>query len=244
MSVPEPRMPHLDAAGWVLGTLEPHERESFEAHLAGCGECRRAVAELRRPADLLRSSAPPADLPAALRDDTLGAVEDAASAAAPRRARRERRGGPPWSRQPGLAIAGALAALVLAVVVAIDPGGEDGPELEVAATLRPPGGGEREARVEVVETGIGREITLRTDDLPVLPGGEYYELWFVGPGDSRARPNRISAGTFHPDENGRSNAEFTAAVDPRKYPGLSITAEPGDGNPARTGREILRARAR
>ena len=57
-----------------------------------------------------------------------------------------------------------------------------------------------------------------------------------------AKPNRISAGTFHPDDNGRSKVELTAAVEPAKYPELSVTAEPGDGNPAPNGPEVLRTR--
>jgi len=32
-----------------------------------------------------------------------------------------------------------------------------------------------------------------------------------------------------------------AAVDPAKFPELSVTAEPGDGNPERTGPEVLRS---
>lgn len=241
MPEPEPQMPHLDAAGWVLGVLDPDERAAFEGHLSDCDDCRRSVEELRQPAELLRLAAPRVELPAELRDRTLRAVEEAAAPAEPERTERASRR--VWFRQPGLALAGALAVLALALVLAIDPGGDrDEPELELAATLRPPGGGDREARVEVVETGIGREITLRTDELPILPKGEYYELWFVGPRDSRKRPNRISAGTFHPDAQGRSNVSFTAAVDPSKYPVLSITAEPGDGNPARTGPEVLRGR--
>lgn len=63
----------------------------------------------------------------------------------------------------------------------------------------------------------------------------------MGPGDTLDNPNRISAGTFHPDEQGRSRARFHAAVDPKLYPVLSVTAEPGDGNPRRTGREVLRS---
>ena len=98
-----------------------------------------------------------------------------------------------------------------------------------------------QASAEVRKTGIGRVIRFRSDDLPILPKGEYYELWFVGPGDSRSRPNRISAGTFHPDEQGVSSVRFAAAVDPAQYPVLSVTAEPGDGNPARTGPEVLRS---
>jgi anti-sigma-K factor RskA len=240
--MPEPQMPHLDAAGWALGVLDPEDREAFEGHLGDCSECRRTVAELHRPAELLKLAAPPIELPGSLRDRTLRAVEAAPAPAAPgpARPRPARRF---WARQPGLAIAGALAAVALALVVAVEVGEEPGePDLELAATLRPPGGGDREARVEVVETGIGRAIELRTDDLPILPKGDYYELWFVGPGDSRRRPNRISAGTFHPDSEGRSDVSFTAAVDPKKYPRLSITAEPGDGNPARTGPEVMRGR--
>ena len=107
-----------------------------------------------------------------------------------------------------------------------------------------PGAGAETGEVRVQMTGIGRLISFRSDELPILPTGEYYELWFVGPGDSPETPNRISAGTFHPNERGRSRVEFTAAVDPAKYPILSVTAEPGDGNPARTGPEVLRLDSR
>jgi hypothetical protein len=96
--------------------------------------------------------------------------------------------------------------------------------------------------VEVTKTGIGRVIAFASDDLPILPEGDYYELWFVGSGDGPARRNRISAGTFHPDPDGRSHASFTAAVDPTLYPTVSVTAEPGDGDPAPTGPEVLRSR--
>jgi len=99
-----------------------------------------------------------------------------------------------------------------------------------------------QARAEVTETGIGRVIEFRSDDLAILPKGEYYELWFVGPGDSRRKSNRISAGTFHPDPEGRSHVSFAAAVDPAKYPVLSVTAEPGDGDPRPSRREVLRSR--
>jgi hypothetical protein len=89
--------------------------------------------------------------------------------------------------------------------------------------------------------GAGVEIEFRTDELPVLPKGEYYELWFVSPGDRPGAPNRISAGTFHPDEEGRSNVRFTAAVDPAEYPRLAVTAEPGDGDPAPTSPDVMRS---
>ena len=49
------------------------------------------------------------------------------------------------------------------------------------------------------------------------------------------------ASTFHPDRQGRSGARFTAAVDPARFPVLSVTAEPGDGDPRPTGPEVLRS---
>ncbi len=62
-------------------------------------------------------------------------------------------------------------------------------------------------------------------------------------GDRPGRRNRISAGTFHPDQEGRS----TRAIRRRGrsgpvYPVLSVTAEPGDGDPRPTGPEVLRSR--
>jgi hypothetical protein len=117
-----------------------------------------------------------------------------------------------------------------------------GGTLELQAVLSDPRGGPVTGSARVAKTGIGRVIVFRSNELPILPKGEYYELWFVGAGDSRTRPNRISAGTFHPDEDGRSHVRFAAAVDPKKYPVLSVTAEPGDGNPAWTGPEVLRSR--
>lgn len=139
------------------------------------------------------------------------------------------------------AFAGGLAvALAAGVLLGTLLGGDEGlpGTKEVEATLRAPGGAS--ARATVQKTGIGRVIDFRTADLPILPEGEYYELWFLGPDDRPGRPQRISAGTFHPDEQGRSNVRFTAAVDPAKYPGLAVTAEPGDGNPAPQGPDVLR----
>lgn len=92
-----------------------------------------------------------------------------------------------------------------------------------------------------IRTGIGRVVQFRADDLPILPAGELYELWFVGPNDTPLDPERISAGTFHPDAQGRADVDLAAAADPAKYPELYVTAEPGDGDPRPSGSEVLRA---
>lgn len=182
-----------------------------------------------------RAVEPPEDL----RSRTLAAVHRAATESyteAPQRAPRRRLG---LRLALGGAFAASLAAAVLVGTRLDDDGGPGGP-VELRTTLVAASGATA-AAAEVVKLGIGREIAFSSDDLPILPKGEFYELWFVGPGDTLESPNRISAGTFHPDEQGRSHASFTAAVDPAKYPVLSVTAEPGDGNPQRTGPEVLRS---
>lgn len=150
------------------------------------------------------------------------------------------------SRLLRIAVAAAVAAAAFALGgVVLDRGGAGddllaGGVVEFETTLTASDSPAR-ATVTGIRTGIGRVVQLRTDDLPILPTGELYELWFVGPGDTRSDPNRISAGTFHPDEQGRSHVDLTAAANPAVYPELVITAEPGDGNPAATGPEVLRA---
>ena len=142
-----------------------------------------------------------------------------------------------------MAAAAAVTIAFLAGANLVDSDGTDptAGTVEFEAALRAPGG-DATADVVGIKTGIGRIVRLDSDDLPILPKGEYYEVWFVGPGDTPAKPNRISAGTFHPDDDGRSKVELTAAVDPAKYPDLAVTAEPGDGNPAPNGPEVLRTR--
>ena len=93
------------------------------------------------------------------------------------------------------------------------------------------------------EVGIGRIVAVESDDLPTLDNArEFYELWFVGPGDSDREPNRVSAGTFHPDAQGHTEVRLAAAAVPSDYPVLSVTREPRDGDPRPTGPEVLRSR--
>jgi hypothetical protein len=139
----------------------------------------------------------------------------------------------------GIGAAAAVAAFLLGGALA-DRDDPARPDQEFAATLVSPEG-DGTATVTGTKVGTGRIVRLATDDLPILPTGELYEVWFVGPGDTPEAPNRISAGTFHPDAHGRSRVELTAAVDPALYPTIVVTAEPGDGNPLPSGVEVMRA---
>ena len=220
--------------------------------------------ELDGLAAALEGVAPRFDVPPGLGDRVLAAVRaEAASAnggavAAMDDSRSVARSVPPeiadpLDREPvrrrarssvrrRFAIALAGLAVIGAAVLAgtrLDPGAKEpsGP-VEIAGTMTAVGG---DGRGDVVVTllGTGREIGFVSSSLPVLPTGDYYELWFVGPGDSAAEPNRVSGGTFHPDEDGDTDVQLHAAVDPRKYPLVEITAEPGDGDPAPGGEIVL-----
>jgi hypothetical protein len=227
---------HLDVAAYAMGSLREEERFAFEAHLEECDACRRELSELHPAVALLALA--DRDLPEAppgLEARTILAVEHAASSTPAQPRRRLVR----WTRRRWLVPALGAACLIVGVFAGLalrdaDEGVRQ--RVEGAAELR---AGSRVASVSVVKTGIGRVVDLRTDDLPILPKGEYYEIWFVGPGDRPGRPNRISAGTFHPDQNGRSAVTFAAAVDPRKYPRMAITAERGDGDPSPAPQDVL-----
>ena len=144
-----------------------------------------------------------------------------------------------------LPAAAAVAAMAAGFVVATALDRGDNVQVaghtEYDGPMRRPDGAAVDAHISVVKTGIGRVVELQTDALPILPTGEFYELWFVGPADSSGDPDRISAGTFHPDEDGRSDVKFAVAVDPALKPVVMVTAEPGDGDPEPSGNVVLRA---
>lgn len=240
----KPGHPHVDVAGYALGSLTPPERARFEEHLESCAACRAELDELRRVAEALPLALPRGEPPLDLEARTLAAVrrarDEAASPARPRSM--EPRG---WALHGWARRAAVTAAAVIALLGAFVLGGrlaEEQPagSLELTALLRATDGGAESASVRVTETGVGRVVELSSDDLPILPAGELYEVWFVGPEDRPNSPQRISAGTFHPDADGRSEVRLAAAADPALYPVISVTSEPGDGDPA-PGREVLRS---
>ena len=51
---------------------------------------------------------------------------------------------------------------------------------------------------------------------------------------------RVSAGTFHPDEQGRGTVRLVGAAEPVAYT-ESVSLEPADGKPRRQGPDVLRA---
>lgn len=226
--------PHPDLGAHATGGLEAAEAAALELHLEDCANCRDEWVRLRATALLVPRAARRFAVPDDLERRTLGALADEQPAAPPLRRRR-----------PGRAVVAALAAaaVLMGGLVVAARSLDSGPAgtLELDADLRSAADPSLAASATVRATPLGRTVALDSDSLPVLPRGGFYELWFVGPGDSPGSPNRISCGTFHPDESGRTHVTLHAAVDPALYPTLSITTEPGDGNPA-PGPEVLSAR--
>ena len=225
---------HLDLGPYVLGGLSASEREEYERHLAICGRCADELPSVRRVAAALGDAIAPIAPASALKQRVLAAVADgeeppALVPAAPRRRRPSVR-----ALAGGVAVAAAVA--VAAVVlrggngsgVPRAPDGDAGSRRLRPGVRRGPEDGNRADR-DVLE-----RLAPDPPERGVLRG-------LVRGARRPARPSEPdSAGTFHPDEDGRSFVRFAAAVDPALYPVVTVTAEPSDGDPRATGPEVLR----
>jgi anti-sigma-K factor RskA len=219
--------PHPDLAGYVLGALDPGETAAFEQHLAGCDICRAEVEELQGLPELMDRAAPPIEVPPGLRERTFAAVERAAA---------DRR------RAPLLRLVAVAAALMVAllggvVVSQLGDGGGRGQVIELALTAQEGVSGRATAKLRPVDDGVA--VDMEVSGLAPNQPGTVYECWFVGPGDSLERPNRVSAGTFTVGAGGSASLRMHSAADLRRFPVLGVTLEEDGGNPRRTGDKIF-----
>jgi anti-sigma-K factor RskA len=222
--MPDHLAPHPDLAGYVLGALDPDEAAAFERHLAGCDACRAEVEELRGLPELLDQAAPPVEVPAGLRERTFAAVERAAAGD---------------RRRPLLRLAAVAAALVVALVggVVVSQLGDRGQVVELALAAAPGHAGRATAKLR--QAGDGVEVDMEASGLAPNQGASVYECWFVGPGDTLERPNRVSAGTFRVGADGRATLRLHSAADLRRFPVMGVTLEDDGGDPRRTGDKVL-----
>jgi hypothetical protein len=232
---------HPDIAGYLLGIADAEEQQAFEAHLAACEICQADVDELADVVGLL-GEAPPAHEPPppSLRVATLAAVERAAAEEAPaivpihagRRAKPRTVSMPRW-----VAVAAAVI-LVAATTVALQalPGGQRAASAKVV--LVDPAGGPARGVAEIRTTATGREVELKIEHLPPVPGF-VYECWFVADDDTMERPVRVSAGTFTTGTDRKATLHMSSSADPVRFSKMGVTLEPDDGNPQRQGVKVL-----
>lgn len=115
-------------------------------------------------------------------------------------------------------------------------------EPERTLLLRPVGNATGAATARIHEFEAGRIVELRIDEpLRALPPGWFHELWLLSPDDAPGRPRRVSAGTFTVRRGDMPTLPLSVGADPARYPIASVTAEPGDGDPRPSGRELLRS---
>jgi anti-sigma-K factor RskA len=159
-----------DVAAYALGALEPEEADAFRRHLEQCAVCRDELAVFEQVARELPLAAEQYRAPETLRRSVLRAVGErpkAAAAGEPRRAG-TRRGWFSLSR-PGLALAGVLAAVVIAIgALALTSGSSHTRVLNAHVS-----GSTGTAQVRL----NGGRAQLVVHDFRPPPPGKIYEVW-------------------------------------------------------------------
>ena len=188
--------PHPLVGAYAMDAVPEPDRSRFERHLARCESCRQEVRGLREATAALAGATalPP---PAALRGAVLhaaGQTRQMPPAAWVPAGHRRR---PGWRPRLALALAGALAAV--AVVAGLVSYGMQGRLDEaqhrdhmVAAVLSASDATMVSSHVStggtatVVMSHHERALVFTAADLHVLPAGESYELWLIGPAGTRS----------------------------------------------------------
>jgi anti-sigma-K factor RskA len=241
------RCQHADTvAAYLLGALVGAERTQFEAHLAGCAQCRDDVAALRVVTQALPLAVEPVAPPPQLRErlmetvraeaDLLHATGPAADRPRPVPKRRTQR----WFGRP-FAIAGAAAALVVGVGVGFGLGSatDDEPETRTVVQVRTvqaevdPATAPRGAAFIVMRNGVA---TLRVRGLPQPPRGYVYEVWLLRRGAAAPSPTDALFGVSRTDGSGRIALPSVRGVE-----AVLVTAEPAGGSPAPTSQPFINA---
>ena len=180
-------------AEWVVAKIEPADEAALGVHLAGCDTCRAEADRLWAVAAVALGAEPAGHAPVAA-DEVPPATLGPRIFARVARERRQR-----WLTRAAVAV--AAAAAVVAGVLVMDTDRQEplrGEELSfargegTAVVAADPGG----SLVEVAATGLDPDVT--------------YALWLTPPGGGYA--DRVPAGTFRPNEQGRVDARLHSAI--------------------------------
>jgi hypothetical protein len=234
-------VPHCPPEQLALAALGEALPEDDAAHLADCVPCRSEVDSLRRAVDVLAVPALATPGPAV---SPPPRVWDAIAAStgvtvAPRAPAADRPvPGDPSRRRPGrrwLAVAGLLLVGlgVGAGTVALTRSPDVGGTVVAHTALHPMFRAGASGSATVREDGTTRvlEVDLRA---PVLEEG-YYEVWLMETGAQLMVP----VGVLHP---GDTDLPLPDGLDLAAYPLVDVSIEPLDGDPAHSGRSVVRGR--
>jgi anti-sigma-K factor RskA len=250
------------AALYAIGALTAPERAAFEAHLKVCASCAAEVAAFLPVGTALAQAVPLHDPPSGLRARVLADAQREETAS-PRATRAFVPFVPWLATAAMLLLTVGLGFYVgqlrdrvriLEVqlrdaLVRVDDG-----ERRVAVALRSAAAAEAPLavltapdlqRIDLVGQPAAprasarafwsrsRGLVLTGSNLPPLPAGRVYQLWFV---TARAP---ISAGLLKPDEAGRLSAVLDTPANLPVPVALAVTIEPEGGRPAPTGDKYL-----
>jgi anti-sigma-K factor RskA len=240
---------------YAIGALAGAERAAVEAHLTTCAECAAELARSLPVGAALAQIVPQHDPPAALRSAILADARRTAPSA------RSSPSWVPWLAAAAMLVATAglglyvsdlrqqvrrLQAQLADALVRVDDS-----ERRVAVALR-----EAQVPLTVLTAPDVRMIALAGQaaapsasaraywsrsrglvmtgaNLPPLPAGRTYQLWFV-----RAQ-TPVSAGLLQPDANGQLRAVLNTPPDLPDPDVLAVTQEPAGGLTAPSGQMYL-----
>jgi anti-sigma-K factor RskA len=198
-----------NAAPYVLGALDDHDRRLFRAHLESCAVCREEVEALRQVTRLLPGAAPYVPAPRSLKRSVMRAV---------RADVRSRRGERRASRAPHRLRFALGAGAALLIVVAL-----------LALTLRG-GRNARTIRAQVDAPGAsgyvrlsGGHAQLTLNRMPGPGSGRVYEVWL-----ERAGPPQPTDVLFGVTAAGRATVAVPGSV--AGVRAILVTSEPEGGS--------------
>ena len=250
---------HGDAAAYLLGALDAPGRVRFEAHAAGCAECRAELDELRPVADHLALSveevAPPAHLRQRLLTRAhLTSPEPQVTLPLPAQpvAAGSRWGG--LQRYSGLVAAASLAVALVSggyAMTAQRQLNDVAHEAEYASAqlsdtlsivyqpnmvARPLSGMEAapQATGKVVMAPDRNKAVVIAYGLPQIKRDQSLQCWMTTQDDKR-----VDGGTFRPDNNGKAYWVVKLPEMLAKYRWMGVTIEPGKGAPQPQGPRVL-----
>jgi anti-sigma-K factor RskA len=227
----------------ALSALDAAEAQALNEHLENCAECRRELDEWQATAAALALGANPAEPSPKVRERILDEVrkDQSESKVVPFRSTSRNL----WSSFGSLgAMAAAVlfTALIVGVVVLWRQNNAmrvemaqsqefvqlvTSPGARVAELKSSPVGGGATATVAYNSNG---HAMLVASNLPRLPQGKAYQLWFIV-GNKPPMPGK----TFAPDNNGQGVMKEEMPREALNSPVFAVTVEPAGGVPAPTG---------
>ncbi len=222
-----------DLPAYVLGVLEPEERDRIAEHVATCPHCQIEHRRLEVSVDALWAAAPQVEPPTTLRSRILTSIEDdldghVVPPAMPR-----------WIRP----ILAAAAIIVLALASWVTVLTHD--LTQTRSTLSQVQASQNQAReilaegsqsIRLAEVNAPRaygmlylssqpqHAVLVVNDLPPSQAGHVYQIWLY---DSTG--SAISAGIFSTDSDGNATVALETPAPINRFTTMGITVEPGPG---------------